>query len=234
VRTQTRHNLKQDQFAARAGEAVDWTVAHREKLIYAAVAVAAIIAIALGIWIYLQQQDQAAGVALGRALQVYNAPIIPGAQPPTPEMTSFASAQDRAKAAKAEFQKAASYSHTRSADMARYFVGLTDVALGNTAAAEKELQESASGPADIASLAKFALASLYRNTGKDPDAVKLYKELIDHPTNTVSKSEAQLELAALYEAKQPQEAKVIYQQIQKEDPKGPAAEIAASKLSTLK
>jgi predicted negative regulator of RcsB-dependent stress response len=233
VRSQTRHQLKQDQFSARASEAVDWTVEHRDKLIYAGIAAAAIVAVALGIWLYLRQQNEAAGAALGKALQVYNAPILPAGQAPAPDVTSFASAQERAKAAKAEFQKAAAY-HGNSADMARYFIGLCDIDLGNTADAEKELQASTSGPADVASLAKMGLASLYRRTGKDAEAVKIYKDLMDHPTNTVGKTEAQLELASLYEPTQPQEARLIYQQIQKENPQGAAAQIAADRLANLK
>ncbi len=234
MRTQTRHQLKQDQFSARASEAVDWTVEHRDKLIYGGIAAAAIVAIALGAWVYLRQQNEAAGVALGKALQVYDAPIRPAGQGPTPGITSFASAQERAQAAKAEFQKAAGYAHTSAGDMAKYFIGLCDMDLGNNAGAEKELQASASGSADVAALAKMALASLYHRQGKDSEAVKIYKDLMDHPTNTVGKAEAQLELASLYEAKQPQEAKLIYQQIQKENPQGAAAQIAADRLATLK
>jgi len=80
----------------------------------------------------------------------------------------------------------------------------------------------------------MALASLYRRTGKDPEAIKLYKELADKPANTVSKSAARLEMAATYETKDPQNARIIYQQIQKEDAKGAAAEIAAQRLASIK
>ncbi len=101
--------------------------------------------------------------------------------------------------------------------------------------AERELKEVAgTRNADTSALAKMALASLYRRTGKDQEAIKLYKELADKPTNTVSKSAAQLEMAATYESKHPQSAKIVYQQIQKDDAKGPAAEIATQKLAGLK
>lgn len=236
MRTQTRHQLKQDRFAVTAKDAVSWTVEHRRKLIYGGVAVAVVLAVVLGTWIYIGQQDEAAGVALGHALQVYNAPVRAASQPPAPETLSFASAADRAKAAKAEFQKVAdSYSHTRSGEIARYFVGITGMDLGNNADAEKELKKAAnSSRPDLAGLAKFALASLYRRTGKDAEAVKVYKDLIDHPTNTVAKSTAQLELASFYEPKQPNEARFLYQQVQKEDPRGPAGEIAANRMANLK
>jgi tetratricopeptide (TPR) repeat protein len=235
VRGYTRHQLKEDQFRTTAKETASWVVAHRQKLVYGGIAVAVALVIVLGGWFYIQQQDEAAGVALGHALQVYQAPVTSTMQPPL-GTTTFASAQERAKAAHAEFAKVAEkYPHTNSAEMARYFMGLTDSETGNAAAAEKELKEVAdSRRSDVAALAKFALASLYRNQGKDAQAVALYKDLIEHPTNTVAKSQAQLALASVYEQKQPQDARSLYQQVQKENPDSPAGQLAANRLSELK
>ena len=112
---------------------------------------------------------------------------------------------------------------------------LADQEAGNAADAEKELQEVAgSGRSDLSALGKFALAAVYRNQGKDAQAVALYKDLIDHPTNTVAKSQAQLALASVYEAKQPQDARTLYQQVQKENPDSPAGQLASTRLSELK
>jgi predicted negative regulator of RcsB-dependent stress response len=235
VRSATRHQLKQDQFTATAKETYSWALGHRGKLLYGGIAIAVALAIVLGGWIYLQQQDESAGIALGHALQVYRAPIRSAGETPAPETTSFATAQDRAKAARAEFaQVAQKYAHTKSAEMARYFMGLADREAGNTAAAEKELKEVAEGRSDLAGLAKFALAGLYREQGKEAQAVPLYKELIEHPTNTVPKSQAQLALAAVYESKQPQDARNLYQQVQRENSDNPAGQIAAARLGELK
>jgi TolA-binding protein len=149
---------------------------------------------------------------------------------------SFATSADRAKAARAEFASVAEkYSHTNSAKIARYFMGLTDQDAGNTAAAEKELKEVAdSGRSDLAALAKFALAALYRNQSKDAQAAPIYQDLIEHPTSTVSKPQAQLALASMYESHQPQQARTLYQQVQKENPDSPAAQIAGARLAELK
>jgi len=237
VRTQTRHQLKQDRFAATASEAVSWTVEHRDKLVYGGIAAALALAIGLGGWWYSQHRNEAASAALGQALSVYNAPIVaPGTPSPTPEVKSFTSNTDRAKAAKDEFKKIAdSYGHTASGEMAKYFVGLSDMDLNNNAEAERELKDVAgAGNADIAALAKMALASLYRKQGKDQDAINLYKQLADKPTNTVSKPAAQLALADLYETKDPQSAKILYQQVQKENAQSPAAQIAQERLATIK
>ena len=236
MRSQTRHRLKQDQFAAGASDAIDWTVAHRDKLTYGAIALLVALVLGLGGWWYFQQQDDEAGVALGHAISTYNTPLAAAGQPPAPGMTQYNTSQERANAAKGEFKTVVDkYGRTNSGKLAKYFMGLVDLDLNNTADAERELKDVASsGNADSAALAKMALASLYRRTGKDQDAIKLYKELSDKPTNTVSKSAAQLEMAAVYETKDPQNAKIVYQQIQKDDPKGAAAEIASQKLASLK
>ena len=120
--------------------------------------------------------------------------------------------------------------------MARYFVGLTSAQLGDNAAADKNLQESAgSRDAELASLAKFALASVYRSENKDTQAVDLYKQLIDKPTTVVGKVTTQLELALFYESRQkPDEAKKIYDQIQKENPSTEAASLAQRRAAELK
>ena len=236
MRSQTRHRLKQDQFAAGASEALDWTVEHRDKLTYGAIALIVVLLIGFGGWWYLQRQNEAAGQALGHAITIYTTPLTVAGQPPQAGTTAFATSQERAKAAKDEFKSVAdNYGHTDSGQLAKYFLGLTDMDLNNNADAERELKDVAgTRNADNAALAKMALASLYRREGKDQDAIKLYKELADKPTNTVSKSAAQLEMAATYESKDPQNAKIVYQEIQKEDAKGPAGEIATQKLATLK
>ena len=65
------------------------------------------------------------------------------------------------------------------------------------------------------------------------DALQLlttsYLRLDDRP-----KAEAQLELASLYAAKQPAEAKRIYQEISKDNPASAAAQIAQAKMQDLK
>jgi hypothetical protein len=58
--------------------------------------------------------------------------------------------------------------------------------------------------------------------------------LIEHPTRSVGKAEVQFEMAALYKSKQPAEAKKIYEQIRKDNPAGPAAEMASAQLQDMK
>lgn len=235
MRTQARHQLKQDRFAATAGEAVSWTVEHRDTLVVATIIAAVVLAIGLGVWWYMQTTEASANEALAQAIATYNTPIGAAEQAP-PGAKVFTSAQERAKAAHEQFRSVADkYSHTNSGKIAKYFVGLTDIDLNDNQAAEKDLKDAiASGSAEVASLSKMALGSLYRSEGKDQQAIQIYKEVADQPTNAAPKVVAQLAMAETYEAKDPQNARIVYQEIQKESPNSAAAQVAQDKLATLK
>ena len=123
-----------------------------------------------------------------------------------------------------------------AADFARYFAGLTAAQMGDNTTAERELKDVSSvHNKDLASLAKFALAAVYRSTNRDKEAIDLYKQIIDKPTASVSKATAQMELADFYQDKQQTaEAKRILEQVQKENPNSEIASLASQKLGTLK
>lgn len=184
------------------------------------------------------QQTERANFDLSVAIRTFSAPLRPASAPPVPagEDPGFASASDRAKAAGKQFQAIAdNYPLAKAGKIARYMQGVAAMQASDNAAAEKVLKDVAeSRDKDVAALADMALASLYRSMGRQADAVKIYKDLQDHPTDTVSKPEAQLAMAALYESTDPQQAASIYQQIQKESPTSTAAQIAASRMSSVK
>ena len=241
MRAETRHQMKQDRFSRVTIDAAErtahWSVEHKNKLIVGAVVVALVAAAASGSWYYLNQQDQKASVELSQAVRTLNTPVRPPNMPAQPDAPSFASSSERATAAHKQFQGIVDhYPHTRSAEFARYFLGLTAADLGDKASAERELQKViSSSNSDLAGLANMALASVYRNSGRNKQAVDLYTQLAAKPSSTVSKVTAQLELAATYQAdNQPLEAKRIYQTIQKENPASEAAQMASAKLQELK
>ena len=241
MRAETRHQLKEDRFSKAtlhaAEQTVHWTVEHQSKLVIAGIVVAVVALIGFGGWYYMNSQNEKASIELGSAGRILEQQVRPPGVPAQPGFPSFASTQERATEARKQFQNVVDkYPHTRTADMARYFVGLTSSQLGDNAAAERNLQEVAkSSNKDLASLGKFALASVFRTENKDAQAIDLYKQLIDKPTTAVSKTTAQLELASFYEGRQkPDEAKRIYDQIQKENPASEAAQLAQQRATKLK
>lgn len=241
MRAETRHSLKQDRFSKvtleTAEQTFHWSVEHQKALIIGGIIVLVLIVAGFGGWYYFNQQDQKASVEFGQAVRTLDAQLRPPNMPAQPGVQSFTSVQERATEAHKEFQAVVDkYPHTHAAEFATYFSGVTASTMGDSGAAERQLKKVASsGDKDLASLAKFALAALYRKTNRPKDAIDLYKQLAAKPTASVGKSMADFELADLYqEQKQPQEAKRIYEQLQKENPNSDVASIASSKLAALK
>jgi len=232
----TKRQLKEDRFKSSAAEAVHWTEEHRRTMIIAAIALVVVIAAGVGGWAYIQHQDDKASVEVGQALQTLGAPIVAPGQPVPPNIETFNSIKDRAAVARKKFLAIADrYSHTASGKYSRYMAAVTAIDAGDNAAAESELKSLASSrDRNSASLAQFSLGSLYRNMGKNSEAIQIYKELAEKPTDTVPKATAQLELAGLYETTQPAEAVKLYESIKNADPKSVAAQIASDRLTSAK
>lgn len=240
MRAETRHSLKEDRFSRAtinaAESAVHWSVEHKSKIIAGVAALVVLLVAIGGGWYYFQQQDQKASIELSKAVRTLSMQVRPAGMPPQPDFPTFASIKERATEAHKQFQAIVDkYPHTRSGEFARYFAGLTSSTMGDKSAAERDLKEvSSSHRDDLAALAKLALASIYRDSNRDKDAIDLYKQLMDKPATSVSKATAQMELAGLYEEKQqPQEARRLYEAIQKENPNTELASLASSKLAEI-
>jgi len=241
VRAETRHQLKQDAFSrvtiGAAEKTAHWSVEHRKTLLVVTLVAAVLVAAVGGGWYYLSTQDEKASFELSQAVRTLDTPLRPAETPAQPDFPSYTSAKERSDAARKQFQAIVDkYPHTRTADMARYFLGVTSASAGDNAAAENSFKAVAStGNKELASVAKLALAALYGNTNRTKDAVALYQELINHPTASVSKATAELQLAELYQtSNQPLDAKRLYEQIKKENPGPEAVQIATQKLAEIK
>jgi tetratricopeptide (TPR) repeat protein len=234
VDQQTKQALKHDQFVDTTKHGLEWATDNRRSVILTGgIVLAAIIVIVVGLVIYNSRANQAS-IAFGAAMQAYQTPIAaPGQQVP-PGIKTYASVAERAKAANQLFMDVADkYSMTPDGKVSRYFGGLTYMEEGQNGPAESTLKQVAdSWNSDLAALAKLSLAQLYRQTGRDPQAIDLYNQLTAKPTNTVPPGLAQIQLAELYEShNQPEMAKKIYAQLKDKDAKGPAGMLAAQKLN---
>jgi predicted negative regulator of RcsB-dependent stress response len=236
VRAQVRHQLKEDRFREFTAEQAHWASEHRSNLIKAGAAVAVLLAVIIGGWLYFNHRDELASAELSKAVRTYNAPIRPAGTPEQPGFESFTSITERATKAHQQFETIATqYPHTKSGDFARYFAGLSAIDMGDNAGAERSLKETADASSnDLSALAKMALAAVYRNTNRDAQAIELYKQLSDKPSMTVSKQAAQMELASLYAGEQKTaDARKIYEQLQKDNPNTEFASAASAKLQEL-
>ena len=230
--TQTRHALKQDSFAQATASSVSWLSGHRSGVLQWVIGgvLAVILVIAGGI--YWNVRSAAADLALGAALDTYDAPLAqPGAPP---ESGVYATAADRSKAANKQFAAVAQqYGWLAEGAKAHYFSGITDQELGQTGSAETELKAAAgSWDRNLSNLAKLALAGIYRQTARDAQAIEIYNALASKPSETVSAGVAQLDLADLYAAEGKQDqARALWAKVKDSDKEGAAGSIAAQKLA---
>ena len=231
---QTKAALKQDKFVTTTTHGLEWASENRKSvLVTTGLLLAGILVVVLGAVLY-NSRSEAASVAFGAAMQAYQTPLVQPGQAVPPGVKTYSSSVERAEAANALFVAVAGkYGLTPSGRNARYFAGLTYVEAGQNQPAEDTLKKVADGwDSDLAGLAKLSLAELYRNSGRDPQAIDLYNKLIAKPATTVPAGLAKLELAELYQSEgNTAEARKIYADLKDKDPKGPAAAIATEKLN---
>jgi tetratricopeptide (TPR) repeat protein len=235
VDTKTRHALKHNALADTAQSGFDWLQENKGDVIRFVLIVVAVLALGIGGAVAYQHQQEQAQAAFGAAMEDYLTPLAQSATQEQPGMKTYPTAAARAKAANAEFLKVAdSNGWTEAGRNAEYFAGITYMEMGQTADAERTLQQVADhGNHNLAALAQMALASIAQQAGRTSDAIQIYQRLAAHPTSTVPASQAKLALAALYEQTNPQQAKQLYAEIKDADKDTAAGQIATQKLAQL-
>jgi len=235
----TKAALKQDHFITTTSHGLEWAKENRKSVIVTTSIGLAVILFVVLIGFFVHSRSVAAENAFGEAIQTYQAPLVTPGQPNDPGVTTYNSAADRARAANAQFVAAANkYPWTQDGRNALYFAGLTYKDMGQTGSAETALKTvSGFWNKELAALGKLALADLYQQTGRAPQAIELYNQLAAKPTDAVPSGLAQIQLAELYthEGKIDQAHKIYAQLKDKDkDPKGvegPAGRIASQKLN---
>jgi tetratricopeptide (TPR) repeat protein len=233
--TQTRHALKKDSFAEATASSVSWLSGHRSSVLLWIVSAVIVLALTVGSIVFWNQRSAAADVALGAALDVYDAPL---AQPGAPsENGVYSAAGDRSKEANRQFVAISQqFDWLPEGAKAHYFAGVTFQELGQTASAESELKKAAGsrsfGSRNLSNLANLALAGLYHQTARDAQAIDLYNALAARPSETVPAAAAQLDLADLYAATGKQDqARALWAKVKDTDKDGAAGSIASQKLA---
>ena len=231
----TRQSLKQDNFVTTTSSGgLTFTTQNRKSIIVTTSLLLAVIVLGVLAAVLYNVRSNAASTSFGEAMEIYQAPIDLAGQPPTPGVKSYATVAARAKDAQAKFAYTADhYGLLENGRTALYFEGLCQLDQGQTQTAEDTLQKVAgSWHKELASLAKFALADLYRQTGRDAKAIDLYNELTAKPTDSVPAASAQIQLAELYTTEgKIDQAHKIYAALKDKDPKGAAGILAAKKLN---
>ncbi len=219
-----KHKIKQDEFRSGMEHSWDWTRGHWAELRIVLLAVVVVGALVVGLNVFQKQRQEAGEHAFGEAQGIFDAPLTaelpPGEKPAGP---SYATPAEKYQKARASFDAvAAKYGSSRVGLRARYYSALCRVELGDTAGAEKELQELANRSekdALVPGLARLALAETYRRTGQVDKAVAEYGRIVDDPNAGVPRDHALMRLAStLEEAQRGRDAGAAYRRLVEEFP----------------
>jgi tetratricopeptide (TPR) repeat protein len=135
-----RKQLKRpDEFQVKAGQAMEWMVAHQRPLLAGLIAAAALVLIAWGFTAWRGARESKAGAALSEALDLQSRPIAgEGAQP---GVETFPGKEEREKAVMAALEKVRSeHPNTAAGTTALAEIGFRKLKSGEAAGAQKDLE----------------------------------------------------------------------------------------------
>jgi predicted negative regulator of RcsB-dependent stress response len=193
--------LAEDPVHAAMIQLVEAFRTHGIKIVAgAALALVLIIGIYAGIW-YLGRRDVQAGQMLGKGIDLFHAQVSPEASDDpyakggTPEFRTDAS---KYEAAKKEFAAIVSdYGRSGVSAIAGYYLGLTQMKLGQTKEAIQTLEEVGGDSKDltVSSMAKMALATHYAETGSLEQAQGILEGLMKDPQVQIPRQAVGIQLA---------------------------------------
>lgn len=160
-----------------------------------------VVAVLIGFYVrWSSRKTDEARRAMGRAIAIATAPIA-GATPEATNPTgpTFPSERERAQKAIEEFQKVAEKYGDPYRTEARYFIATNLLYVDREKGITELAELSKSSIAEVAALAKFALAQAKEADGKYDEAAQLYAELARQNSTVVTPEIANLRLAIVYE-----------------------------------
>jgi tetratricopeptide (TPR) repeat protein len=150
--------------------------------------------------------------ALGRAIEIASATV--SATPPATGATgpNFTSEAERAQKAVEEFQKVADKYGDPYRTKARYFIATNLITLDRNKGISQLDELTKSGDAEVATLAKFALAQAREADAKYDEAAAIYNELAKKNGTVVTADVASFRLASVYEkqGKKTEAAEILF------------------------
>jgi predicted negative regulator of RcsB-dependent stress response len=232
----SRKELKKNEFREGLTHGAEAVAAHQRLTWIIGGSVLAVLLTVFGWRFYGQRQTARASADLSAAMKVYNARIRTANEPATsPDEITYVDEKNKyADAAKKFTDVAGRYARTQPGQVARYYEALSLVQLDRNDEAERELKaiESA-GNETLAPLARFQLAQLYDKTNRADQALQIYQQRADTPTEFVPRAVVLLTMADHHSKTNPQEAAKLYNQVKSEFPDTPAAQAADQGLELL-
>lgn len=210
----TRHELKEqlqhDHFTDAVSDIVDYALSNRERLTRWIVGIVVIAVLAgAAIW-FASYRKSIRQRELDAALRIIEGPVGSSTQSPNSYPTEQAKEQAEYKALSDLVSK---YGGSREGLIAQYYLGTIKAKRNDTKGAEADLRQVADSSSEFAVLAKIALAQLYGGENRTSEARALLQQIVNKPTDLVSKAQAEIMLANLDVTSNPQETKKILQSL---------------------
>ena len=225
-----RKDLKRDRFVEEVTQQVAFFAVHRKRFIGGGIAVVVLIVAAVSYSAYARGRHAASQAALQEAVDYYHGVVT---DEDLPGVKTFTSESERIDAVtKALDAIALDYSGTIAAGGAAFYSGLLDRDEGNVAEARSHFEQALNGKgSEYPGLARLALGGLLLAEGDSEGARKHFQWVVEHPSRTVSKDRASIEVARTLIENDPQQAREILDAIQAEN--GPASSLAATLMETI-
>ncbi|MEP7076172.1 MAG: hypothetical protein ABI878_10195 [Acidobacteriota bacterium] len=206
--------LYADRFQEDVGKKVEEVGKRLEgqgrNLLYGLAALIVLLILVSIFWVWNKRSDAAAQAALGKAIDTSQAVVSGSPAPAGSTAKTFKTEKERAQASVAEFQAVADKFGGSVAQKAKYLAAVNKLSLDRPGATA-DLEAVAKSSDDSAKLAKFALAQIKAEDGKNDEAIAAYQELSAMNDPLISKDTVNFELARLYEKQgKKQEAADIY------------------------
>src|SRR5205823_3092497 len=181
--------LKHDKFTVEAEHTVSYISAHRKEVVrYGGIGLAVVLVVA-AVFYYRNSQHSVREQVLGEAIALAGAPV--GTAPPGggPNFPTNAAKDDAVT--KAFTKIVTDYNGTEESYIAEYYLAAKALDAGKVDDSRKKYQDVADhASANYASLAKLALAELDVAQNRAAEAEAVLKDLMAHPTDLVSKTQA--------------------------------------------
>jgi hypothetical protein len=194
--------LKHDKFRDTTMGLVDRAAHQMEgkgrKVLYGIGALIAIGLIAWGVMAWRNSKADDARLALGRAIKIAETPVV-AAPVPGSTAPSFRTEKERAQKAVEEFQKVAATYGGSTSEHARYFAAANQLSLDRAKGMTELEALTRSSDAEVAILAKFALAQAKDGDAKYDEAAALYTDIAKQGSTIITPDTANLRLAYVYE-----------------------------------
>jgi len=236
MKTKERHELKENDFAKTAATVVGAVQEHRRPVTLVA-SVAIVLAIAVGIWMFMRtHKANEAGALLGVANAIAQAPITPAPTLPGSTQTPGTYPTDRARsdAAIAAFAKVdETFPGTDAAVAANYHLGTELLAAGRAAEAQAAFHKvSTSGAAFYSALSRVGEAEPLMAQKKQDEAIKIYTDLAAQRDGPLPTDGLLMQLArAAQKAGKAQDARAAFKRVVDEFPDSSYAADARQQLA---